>query len=230
MKILAIETSAQFCSAALLVDKTLIARHEQAPRRHGERLLPMLEDLLAEGGLTLTALDAIAFGRGPGSFTGVRIAAAVAQGVAFGADLPLLGVSTLAGLAHRAWQRQGGEHILTAIDARIGEVYWGLFQCNDQGEVMPLEPERVSPPEQVRCSAPWPVLGAGHAWSLYQTVLMQNTGIGREQIDAAAICTAADIAQLASHALGAAAAPAPEDGLPIYLRDQVAVKPAQPAG
>lgn len=224
LNILAIETSGVFCSAALLLDDAMLARHEEAPRRHGERLLPMLAELLAEADRPLSTLDAIVFGRGPGSFTGVRIAAAVAQGAALGADLPVLGLSTLAGLAHGAWQQHGRTSILTAIDARIGEVYWGLFQVDPQGGVIGLSPERVSAPEQVRIAVP--AFGAGNAWSLHREALIHATGIEPQQSDGQINCTAADLARLAPIALNAGAAQAPEASLPVYVRDRVAVKPA----
>ncbi|MBK5967891.1 MULTISPECIES: tRNA (adenosine(37)-N6)-threonylcarbamoyltransferase complex dimerization subunit type 1 TsaB [Thiorhodovibrio] len=232
MKILALETSGVFCSAALLCDGDVLGLHEEAPRRHGERLLPMMEEVLARGGVRLKQLDAIAFGRGPGSFTGVRIAAAVAQGVAFGAGVPLVGISTLAALAHAGWRQHGHTTVLAVIDARIGELYWGLFEIAGQGRASALQPEQVSAAERVDVTAGLRAFdrlldfGVGNGWSLYRDALIARTGLGDDRIDADLSCTAADIAELAASAVASGETVPPEQGLPVYLRDQVATKPA----
>ena len=122
MKLLALETATEACSVALWVDGAVIERHALAPRRHAELVLPMVDAVLAEGGISRRALDAIAVGRGPGAFTGVRLAIAVAQGLALALDRPVLPVSTLAALAMAAAQDAGAAPILAAIDARMGEV------------------------------------------------------------------------------------------------------------
>ncbi|WPL18085.1 t(6)A37 threonylcarbamoyladenosine biosynthesis protein [Thiorhodovibrio winogradskyi] len=228
MKILALETSGVFCSVALLRDGELLSQHEEAARRHGERLLPMMEQLLEQGSLGLGDLDAIAFGCGPGSFTGVRIAAAVAQGVAFGAGVPVVGISTLAALAHAGWRSQGHTRIIAAIDARIDELYWGFFNVQGRGLVSALQPECVSVAEKV--TVPFepaervPRLGVGNGWSLYRDLLIARTGLEKASIDASLTCTAADIAELAVNVVTAGQAMPPELGLPVYLRDQVAIK------
>lgn len=237
MKILALETSGVYCSVALLRDGALFSQHELAARRHGERLLPMMEAVLAQGDLSLAELDAIAFGQGPGSFTGVRIAAAVAQGVAFGAGLPVVGISTLAGLAHAGWRHHRQSRILAAVDARIGELYWGLFDVEGPGQVRPLGGESVSAPETVGTSTLVPAgeqppaadLGVGNGWEIYPDILMARTRIDQERIDAHLVCTAADIAELAAVALANDQAVPPEQGCPVYLRDQVASKPSAAA-
>ncbi|MBK1650177.1 tRNA (adenosine(37)-N6)-threonylcarbamoyltransferase complex dimerization subunit type 1 TsaB [Rhabdochromatium marinum] len=232
MKILALETSGIFCSAALWRDGELFTQHEEAARQHGERLLPMLDRVLAQGELELTQLDAIAFGRGPGSFTGVRIAAAVAQGIAFGAGVPLVGISTLAALAQAGWRCHGHSRILAAIDARISEVYWGLYQVEGPGQVRTLQAEQVSAPEAIHSGAapqgfdpPQAAdFGVGNAWELYRDILSEHSGLDDARIDAQQVCTAAEIAELAVTALAAGEAVAPEHGLPVYVRDQVAHK------
>ena len=124
MKILALDTSTEACSAALLIDTEIHQRYEVAPREHGALILPMIETLLSEAGCAPTQLDALAFGRGPGAFVGVRIATGVAQGIAFAADLPVIPVSSLAAMA------QSVEHgnVYSAIDARMNEVYWGAYR------------------------------------------------------------------------------------------------------
>jgi tRNA threonylcarbamoyl adenosine modification protein YeaZ len=129
MNILALETSGVTCSAALMVGTHVEQRLEQAPRKHADLILGMLDDLLKTAGLRLIDLDAIVYGRGPGSFTGVRIAAAVAQGIAFGAERPVIGISTLEATAIAAIRQTGQRRIACALDARMDEVYWGCFQA-----------------------------------------------------------------------------------------------------
>ena len=127
VKLLAIDTAESACSAALLVDGAVLSRMEQAVRGHSERILPMMQSLLSEAGYSLNDLDALAFGRGPGSFTGLRIAAGVIQGSALGAGLPVVPVSTLQTLAQGAFRMHGARQVLSALDARMAEVYWGAM-------------------------------------------------------------------------------------------------------
>ncbi len=122
MRILALDTATEACSAALLLHGEVLERYEVLGRGHAERLLPMVQEVLAEGGVALAALDAVAFGRGPGAFTGLRIAAGVTQGLAFGAGLPVVPVSDLAALAARAAVHHGRRHVLACLDARMGQV------------------------------------------------------------------------------------------------------------
>ena len=156
MNILAIETATEACSAALAVDGEIIERYQVAPRRHTQLIHGQMEEVLAETGLALGQLDAIAFGRGPGAFTGVRIATSVVQGVAFALDLPVIPISTLAALA----QGCEGDRLLVAIDARMNEVYWGVYRRDQGGLVELVGEERVVAPEQVPCSA----AGPQNAW------------------------------------------------------------------
>ena len=128
MRLLAIDTAEIACSAALLIDGEVVERFEIAPRRHSELILGMMQSLLDEAGLRLADMDALAFGRGPGSFTGLRIAAAVIQGSAWGADLPVVAVSNLRGVAQGVHREQGASKVLAGFDARMGEVYWGAFE------------------------------------------------------------------------------------------------------
>ena len=127
-RILAIETSSAACSAALSVDGEVVERDALAPRQHAALILPMIESLLAESGCAVGELDAIAFGRGPGSFTGVRIAASIVQGIAFAADLPVIPVSTLAALAFGAMRESSVPRVIAALDARREEVYWACYE------------------------------------------------------------------------------------------------------
>nr|VFK07335.1 MAG: tRNA threonylcarbamoyl adenosine modification protein YeaZ [Candidatus Kentron sp. FM] len=134
MKILAIDTATDACSVALHLDGDYREIHELAPRRHAEILLPRIRTLLSEAALSLRDLDALAFGRGPGAFTGVRIATGVIQGLAFGADLPVVPISSLHALAQGAWRERGEGNVLAAFDARMGEVYWGAYRLDAAGD------------------------------------------------------------------------------------------------
>ena len=125
-RVLAIETASAACSAALYIDGQVEERYALAPRQHAALILPMVESLLASAELTVSGLDALAFGQGPGAFTGVRIAASAAQGIAFAADLPVVPVSTLAAQACGAMRDTNGAHAMVALDARMDEVYWGV--------------------------------------------------------------------------------------------------------
>lgn len=187
MKLLAIETSGASCSAALSIDGEVRQRLEIAPRRHGELILQMMDGLLAEASLRPQDLDAMAFGRGPGSFTGLRIAAAVIQGAAFGADLPVVPVSTLAALAQGCHRRTGAERVLCALDARMEEVYWGAFEADTQGLMRLVGEERVCAPEAasvgddrvgakhaVQMQTNWYASGPG--WAAYPAPLLSAVG------------------------------------------------------
>ena len=145
LKILAVDTATEACSAALLVGDKLFSRWEEAPRDHTRKILPMVQAVLDDAGISLSDLDAIAFGRGPGSFTGVRIGIGVAQGLAFGAGVPLIGISTLAAMAQGAYRLDGAEQVLTAIDARMNEVYFGRYELID-GRMQLVGDEVVSEP------------------------------------------------------------------------------------
>lgn len=220
-RLLALETSSDACSAALLLGERILQRLEMAPRGHGERILGMMDALLREADLALADLDAIAFGRGPGSFTGVRIAVAVAQGSAFGAGLPLVGVSTLAGIAQGEWRRHGRTHGLVALDARMDEIYWGCFTIDAQGLASPVRAERVCAPEQVARPHEGSWWGMGSGWAAYHDVLIERTGLAPEQWTADAICEARDIAVLGAAAFARGERLSPERATPSYLRDQV---------
>lgn len=225
MNILALDTAGQGCSVALLAGERLIERHEAAPRRHAASLLPLAEECLAEAGLALRELDAAAFGRGPGSFTGLRIATSVAQGIAFGAGLPVVPVSNLAAGAAAALRLHGWRRVLVAFDARMDEVYAGAFEIGADGlprcvgEEALLTPAALALPERAAAGAASDWYGAGSAFAAWPELA------GRLRLAAAD----ADIAPLARDLLGLAAAAlargdavAAEDALPVYLREQVA--------
>lgn len=143
MNLLALETATTHCSVALSVDGEQLQLDESAPQKHAALLLPMVEKLLAEAGLSKSQLTAVAFGQGPGSFTGLRIAAAAAQGIALGMDLPVAGISTLAALAHQRFRVAGVSHCIACLDARMSEVYWGFFETEAMGTSRAAAEEQV---------------------------------------------------------------------------------------
>lgn len=215
MKLLAVETATEACSAALWLDGAVAQRLEVQPRGHARLLLPMVEALLAEAGLQLRMLDGIAFGRGPGSFTGVRIAAGVVQGLALGADLPVAPVSTLAALAEGARRETGAARVLAALDARMGEIYWGAFEERG-GRMQARGAEALLRPDTPRLPAgAWH--GAGHGWALLPTGLRARLAACEPE----RLPQARDVAVLGAGVLAGGGGVAAHEAVPVYLRDRV---------
>jgi tRNA threonylcarbamoyladenosine biosynthesis protein TsaB len=224
MKLLAIETATEACSAALLIDDELELRYAIKPRGHSELVLAMMDELLAAAQLKPAQLDAMAFGRGPGSFTGVRIATGIVQGAAFGADVPVVPISTLAALAQRAYRQKGEPNLLPAFDARMGELYWGAYRVGEDELVRPVIEEEVASPEQVRLPLDEQWYGVGSGWALAGQALAARLGDDLLGYQAQMFCSAQDVARLAAAALKRGSAVAAERALPVYLRNQVARK------
>ena len=218
MKLLALDTATEACSAAVWVDGAVLERYEWAPRRHATLILPMIESVLAESGLTVMQLDAIAVGRGPGAFTGVRIAVGIAQGIAFAADLPVAPVSTLAALALGAARVTGQARIAAALDARMGEVYWGVYAVASE-DAEPLGEERVWAPEAVT-APPGEWFGAGSGWAAHAEALARRLTVSGWRGDC--YPRAGDVARLAAATSRRGEWVAAEQALPVYLRDRVA--------
>lgn len=219
MKLLAFETATEACSVAVYVDGEVHERFEIAPRRHAELALPWAESLLAEAGIARAQLDAIALSRGPGAFTGVRLAIALAQGIALALDRPLVPVSTLAVLAARA----DGDRILAAIDARMGEIYAGTFE-RDGDDLRATSTESVIAPAGYALDGgeeDWHGVGTGFAAT--EGLLQVRLAERFTHIDATALPRAADLARLAVRAFARGEAIAPERVEPAYLRDNVAL-------
>jgi tRNA threonylcarbamoyladenosine biosynthesis protein TsaB len=227
VRLLAIDTSGDACSAALLIGSAVAQRLSCEPRRHGELILSMVEALLAEAGTGLAALDGIAFGRGPGSFTGVRIAAAVTQGLAFGADLPVVPVSTLAGLAQGHHRRRNVPRSLAAVDARMGELYWGAHLLDHERLMRLSGVEEVAPADRVELPTGDGWHGVGSGWAAYGDALGRRLAARVETVEADALCEARDIAALAAADLRAGRAVGPALALPVYLRDRVTTPPGR---
>lgn len=221
MKLLALDTATDACSAALLIDGELRDRSRIAPREHARLILPMIGELLAEAGLGLDGLDALAFGRGPGSFTGLRIAAGIVQGLAFGAGLPVVAVSDLAAVAEAAMRRHDWTAVLAVLDARMGEVYWGGFVRDADGLAAPATAEAVGAPETVRVAARADWRGAGPGWAVFAPALASAIG-GEAGFDATCLPQAADIARLAERDFRRGETLAADQAQPVYLRDRVA--------
>ena len=228
MKLLAFETSTEACSVAVFDDGEVHARFEVAPRRHAELALPWAEALLAEAGITRSGLDAIAVGRGPGAFTGVRLGIAIAQGIALALDVPVVPVSTLATLAAPALRDHPDARVLAAIDARMGEVYVAGYAAGAQGPTL-LDAERVCAPDQVELAEGDNWIGVGTGFTAVDDALVQRLGSRLRHVDAGALPHAADTARLAALRFAAGGGVAPEHAEPAYLRNNVALTLAEQA-
>lgn len=224
MHILALETATDACSCALYDDGAVISRFEMAPRRHAERLLPMIDQLLADAQLSKTQLDGLSFGQGPGSFTGLRLAAAVVQGLALGLDRPVVPVSTLAALAQGQARQHNAKRVYAGLDARMQAVYWGAYQQDDKGLMQALIADVESKPDAV----PWDrqqqgYYAVGSAWDVYSDIL--NPLCQPQHISYKTHPDAQDLLPFAAFALEHGQGVTVEQALPVYLRDNVAAKP-----
>ncbi|MDA8419753.1 MAG: tRNA (adenosine(37)-N6)-threonylcarbamoyltransferase complex dimerization subunit type 1 TsaB [Pseudomonadota bacterium] len=221
MKVLALETSTPACSAALWVDGDIRERFETGSQ-HSHRILSMVGELLDSAGLHLAGLDAIAFGRGPGSFTGLRIAAAVTQGLAFAADLPVLPVSSLAALA----QGEGKGRVLAALDARMNQVYWGAYQCEAGSRPRLVGAEIVAAPADLPAppGADW--WGAGSGWDLHAGRLAACWPGQLAGWTPGRLPHAREVAALGAAGFACGEGLPAEQALPVYVRDDVAKRSA----
>jgi len=220
VKLLAFDTASEWCSAALLIDGAVRFRAVHAGQKHSELLTPMLGELLAEAGLSYRQLDGLAYGMGPGSFTGLRIACGVAQGLALGADLPVLGVSTLEALAEEAGE--GADEVLACLDARMNEVYAALYRREGSAWRALVGPV-VCPPQ----AAPLPqspgCIGAGPGFAAYPALRERLAG-RLAHVVSDTIPHARAIVRLAAPRFAAGEFGAPETAEPLYVRNKVALK------
>ncbi|MEO8019233.1 MAG: tRNA (adenosine(37)-N6)-threonylcarbamoyltransferase complex dimerization subunit type 1 TsaB [Pseudomonadota bacterium] len=222
MKILALDTATEACSVSLGIGDRSIDRYAELERGHAEQLLPMVDAVLAEGGISLTSLDAIAFGRGPGGFTGVRLAASVAQGLAFGAEVGVVPISDLAAVAQRVVQLDPAvRRVLVANDARMREVYWAHFSV--EGAVTASGAESVSAAAQVLLpvdgARPWAAAGRGlRAWP----ALAERCQLAGASLHVDLLPRASEVLALARPAVAARQMLDPAAALPVYVRDRVA--------
>lgn len=179
----------------------------------------MVDELMTEANLTVAALDGIAFGAGPGSFTGVRIAAAVAQGIALACDLPVGRVSTLAALAQGTWRELGARHLLPAIDARKQEIYWACYRVLDGDDTVTcICPDALGPIDSINLPEPGAWVGIGTGWVVYREALLARTGSQVELIESIRYPHATDVAALGVALLASGQAVRAEEALPSYLR------------
>lgn len=227
MKLLAFETATEACSVALYLDGQVRERFELAPRRHAELALPWAQALLEEAGVARAQLDAVAVGRGPGAFTGVRLGIALAQGIGLALDRPLVAVSTLEVLAAAA-PEEGPDRVLAAIDARMGEVYAGAY-AREGGRLVLLQREQVLAPDAVRLPAgeggPWQGVGTG--FGAADGLLARHLQADLARVDATALPRAGVLARLAAAAFGRGEAVPAGQVEPAYLRDNVALTLAE---
>lgn len=221
--ILAIETSSELASCALLSDATVISRESGGVRTHSQSVLPMVQELLAEAGVELADVDAIAFGAGPGSFTGVRTACGVAQGLAFGADLPVLPLNTLEAMAEACRTRTGADEVVAVLDARMNEVYWAQYRFDGAWQTV-IEPV-LSSPELV---APQPVEGlaaCGNGFAVYPDAFAGKDFAA--DADSAIVPHARELARIGATALAAGQGVPAAQAQPLYLRNKVAYTSAE---
>jgi len=221
MRILAIETSTDFCSVAVGDGTRWYRRDERAGQGHSERLLPMIDAALAEPGWSLSELDGLAFGAGPGSFTGIRIGCSVAQGLAFGSGLRVIAVPTLAAMAQEAFRAHGWQRVIACVDARMREVYAAAYTRDGEGWREIAAPT-VGPPLDVVAPATsdgsW--AGAGNGFSAYPTLASR---LALTDVDVLVHPTAQSVGELAlPRVLAGEGVPAAE-ALPVYVRHRVAL-------
>ena len=225
MKILAIDTSTAACSAALNIDNQIVVHFKIAPQGHSELILEQCNELLAKAELIPNQLDAIAFGRGPGSFTGLRIAAGVTQGIAFATDLPVIGVSTLAAQAQKICLSHPDHLYFSAIDARMKEIYWGVYQLGDNQLVELQGDEAINRPSDIDYHKADTVIGVGSAWKEYPSdleIALKSSKISH--IYPEILPSAEEIALLAAYKLQHGDVLDAEKAIPVYLRNDVAKK------
>lgn len=222
MNILALETSTEYCSVALWQDGVVSERCELVGQKHSEVLMTMLDGLLQDSGFRIRDIDGIAFGKGPGSFTGVRIACGVAQGLALGADLKVVGVCTLEALA----EASGKEKVITALDARMGELYLAAYGKRNKEWVAVIEPCLCKAEEApVVTGEDW--YGAGSGFEVSGEALQTRYGKRLSGVDAKAVPQAIAIARLAAIEFAKGNAVDAALALPLYLRDKVALKTSE---
>lgn len=224
--ILVIDTSTEACSVALQVGETVYSDYQVAPRQHGELVLPMVDRLLEQAQIKLSDLDVIGYGQGPGAFTGLRICISIVQGLAYGADVPVVGVSSLQAMAQSAYESTGEKNILSAIDARMGEVYWGIYQWQE-GVMRLVGEEEVANPEsvtisQLDSSVIYRAVGSG--WQTYPDQLAQRSNVSLVIEEEVSFPNAEEMLPWVAEQLVKGLAVDAEQAQPVYLRNNVAKK------
>ena len=224
MKLLALETSTDACSAALWCDGEILSRFQHAPRQHAEIILLMIGSLLDEAGITFADVDVVAMGCGPGAFTGLRIAAGVTQGLAFAEKLPVVNVSTLTAVAQRGWREFGVRKVLAGFDARLQQVYWSACVLNDDDIMVPIGSECVCSPEEISLPDSDGWFGLGSAWTSFEDTLCKRLVKHCVSWEGNCYPDATDIAVLGVQGFKEGKQISADRVLPVYLRDNVAEK------
>ena len=220
MKILALETSTEFCSVALYLDGKIFNKEILAERRHSEILLPMIHELLEESALALQQLDGIAFGAGPGSFTGLRIACGVAQGLAYATNLPVIGINTLEAVA----QQIDEQKIIVALDARMGEIYHAAYQKAENFDWKVISPPTLCLPQHAPSVPGNGWIGCGSGFDVYRKELSTLYSENIHQVHYKLHPQAGEIAQLALPKFTDGSNTDPANATPVYIRNKVALK------
>ena len=223
MNILALDTSTNFCSAALWRDGQVVERALSAGQSHSTLLLSMVDELLAEAGMVLGAVDGVAFGEGPGSFTGLRIACAVAQGLAFSSDLPVAGIGTLHAMAAAC----AAPRVVCCLDARMQEVYHAAYCVDEGGILRTASAPRVCDPQSIPDADGDGWTGCGSGFAVYGTALRERLGQSLCAVRLDVFPHARDIAALAAPVFAEGRGLPAEQAAPIYIRDKVALKTAE---
>jgi tRNA threonylcarbamoyladenosine biosynthesis protein TsaB len=221
MKILAIDTSTEVCSAALMVNEEVFAHSQLAPRQHAQLILPMIDKLLSDASISLSQLSCLAFSAGPGSFTGIRIATGVIQGLSYAVDLPVVPISTLAVLAQGAYRQFSATNILSALDARMKQVYWGVYKVKQEGVVESVCNDSVVNPENVFVPKSESWTGIGSGWDEYSAALQKQLGDKLQDFHIECHPLAQDILPLAEAKFAKKEYVSAAEVLPVYLREKV---------
>lgn len=218
MKCLAFDTSLSACSVAVLNHNQTIVLQQIAPKQQAQIILSMVEEALLKANLTLSDLDAIAYTCGPGSFTGIRIASSVAQGLAFPNNTPIVQISSLAALAQSAYDEQQANYCVVALDARMNQVFWAEYECNATGLVELVGNEVVSTPNEMSITIPKDYYAIGDGWQAYGPVLLNRVAPEPIKILPNQIVSPEAVLKLAISKYNSEGGINPNQALPVYLR------------
>ena len=220
-RILALDTATDACSIALCAEGECREWFDIVPRRHSDLILPMIDEVLTKANIPLADINAIAFGCGPGSFMGARLATGVAQGLAFGIGCPVIPVSTLHGLAQTVYEATKAERILAGWDARMGAIYWGAYCLGDAGILQAVKEDALNDPGEIQLPSDEPWCAAGNAWAVYREQLPASVlkSFNLEKTDC--YPRASGIATIALQKYHRGETLPAEQAEPLYLRDKV---------
>jgi len=225
MKLLALDTSTDACSVALSIEGEIRFNHQVVSQQHGAQLLPMVDALMSEAGLGPAQLDALIYGCGPGSFTGVRIGVAAAQGIALGAGIGVVGVSTLQSIAQGCYREHADKCVAVSVDARMDEVYYCEFELAANGLMQAICDEQIVAPEKIGCQVDG--VWAGSGAERYSDILQQTFSVERSRIRQSCLVQAIDLLSIGSVSVEHGKVQAAEFATPVYLRNKVALTIAE---